>query len=114
MGRYQDAWITSSASSLRATGSIRLQRGHFSLQRMEELLERLGNPHHAFRSIHIAGTKGKGSTSVMVESVLRTAGYCTGLYTSPHLHTFRERIRLNGAPMSKQDLVALLETCGPP
>ena len=85
----------------------------FSLQRMEELLERLGNPHYAFRSVHIAGTKGKGSTSVMVESVLRTAGYRTGLYTSPHLHTFRERIRLNGALMSRHDLVEMLELSRP-
>ncbi len=79
----------------------------FNLRRMEELLDRLGNPQNAFRCVHIAGTKGKGSTSAMVESVLRTAGYRTGLYTSPHLHTFRERIRVAGALMSKADLVDL-------
>ena len=66
----------------------------FNLSRMEEVLERLGRPQDRFQCVHIAGTKGKGSTSVMVESVLRTAGYRTGIYTSPHLHTFRERIRL--------------------
>ena len=63
--------------------------------------------------MHIAGTKGKGSTSAMVESVLRAAGYRTGLYTSPHLHTFRERIRCSGALMSKAELVRLLDACKP-
>ena len=69
------------------------------LARMEELLAQFGNPHRAYRSVHIAGTKGKGSTTAMIDSILRAAGYATGMYTSPHLHTFRERIRLNGAPM---------------
>jgi len=85
----------------------------FDLSRMEDVLERLGRPQERFRCVHIAGTKGKGSTSAMVESVLRQAGYRTGLYTSPHLHTFRERIRLSGSLMSKADLVALLDRCGP-
>ncbi len=85
----------------------------FDLSRMEQVLERLGRPHDQFRCVHIAGTKGKGSTSAMVESVLRTAGYKTGLYTSPHLHTFRERIRVGGALMTKADLVALLDRCKP-
>jgi dihydrofolate synthase/folylpolyglutamate synthase len=58
--------------------------------------------------VHIAGTKGKGSTSAMVESVLRTAGYHTGLYTSPHLHTFRERIRVDGQLIGKRELVDVL------
>lgn len=60
------------------------------------LCELLGNPHHQFRSIHIAGTNGKGSTSHMLAAVLQSAGYKTGLYTSPHLIDFRERIRING------------------
>lgn len=85
----------------------------FDLSRMERVLQALGNPHKQFRSVHIAGTKGKGSTSAMVESVLRAAGYRTGLYTSPHLHTFRERIRLGGSLMSKAELVALLDRCKP-
>ncbi len=61
-----------------------------------KLCEALGNPHKKFKSIHIAGTNGKGSTSHMLASVLQTAGYTTGLYTSPHLYDFRERIKLNG------------------
>ncbi len=85
----------------------------FDLSRMESILAKLGRPHDHFRCVHIAGTKGKGSTSAMVESVLRAAGYKTGLYTSPHLHTFRERVRCGGALMSKADLVRLLDTCKP-
>ena len=68
----------------------------FDLTRMERLLAALGDPHDKFRAIHVAGTKGKGSTAAMIESILRAAGHRTGLYTSPHLHTFRERIRVNG------------------
>ena len=79
------------------------------LSRMEELLEQLGDPHRAFRSIHIAGTKGKGSTTAMIESVLRCAGYRTGMYTSPHLHTFRERICFSGELIPEQDVVRLVE-----
>ncbi|MFI8378567.1 bifunctional folylpolyglutamate synthase/dihydrofolate synthase [Leeuwenhoekiella sp. NPDC079379] len=60
------------------------------------LSEHLGNPHKHFKSIHIAGTNGKGSTSHMIASVLQEEGYSTGLYTSPHLKDFRERIRVNG------------------
>ena len=60
------------------------------------LCEALGNPHQKFPSIHIAGTNGKGSTSHMLAAVLQSAGYKTGLYTSPHLKDFRERIRVNG------------------
>ncbi|MGD8822072.1 MAG: hypothetical protein PVG63_03135, partial [Anaerolineales bacterium] len=55
------------------------------LQRMRSLLERLGNPHRSYPSVHIAGTKGKGSVSAMVASILQEAGYKVGLYTSPHL-----------------------------
>lgn len=79
------------------------------LERMEELLQCLGNPHRQFRSVHIAGTKGKGSTTAMIESILRQAGYRTGMYTSPHLHTFRERIRLAGEPIPEEDVCRLVE-----
>jgi dihydrofolate synthase/folylpolyglutamate synthase len=68
----------------------------FDLRRMHRLLDALGNPHHRFSSLHIAGTKGKGSVAAMSERILREAGYHTGLFTSPHLHTFRERIRVDG------------------
>ena len=79
------------------------------LGRMDRLLSLLGEPHKRFRSVHIAGTKGKGSTAAMSEAVLRAAGFRTGLYTSPHLHTFRERIRVDGQLLSQTQLVELVE-----
>ena len=69
------------------------------------LCEKLGNPHRYFPSIHIAGTNGKGSTSHMLAAVLQKAGYKTGLYTSPHLRDFRERIRINGEMIPKTTVV---------
>lgn len=69
-----------------------------------ELCESIGNPHRKFRSIHIAGTNGKGSVSHMLSSILMACGYKTGLYTSPHLRDFRERIRINGQ-MVTEDFV---------
>ncbi|HEY0110052.1 MAG TPA: bifunctional folylpolyglutamate synthase/dihydrofolate synthase, partial [Fibrella sp.] len=59
----------------------------------------LGNPQHQFRSIHVAGTNGKGSTSHLLASIYQAGGYRVGLYTSPHLKSFTERIRLNGTPV---------------
>ncbi len=73
------------------------------LNRIRRLLDHLGNPHHAFRSIHIAGTKGKGSTAAMLERCLRETGQTTGLFTSPHLLTPRERIRVDGEPIPEDD-----------
>ncbi len=73
-----------------------------------ELCSRLGNPQHKFKSVHIAGTNGKGSTSHMLAAVLQTAGYKTGLYTSPHLKDFRERIRINGAMISEEEVIAFV------
>jgi len=69
------------------------------------LLEMVGNPHEGLKTVHIAGTNGKGSTSHMIAAALQLAGYKTGLYTSPHLRDFRERIRINGAMIS-EDAVA--------
>ncbi|MBI5301666.1 MAG: bifunctional folylpolyglutamate synthase/dihydrofolate synthase [Chloroflexi bacterium] len=79
---------------------------NLKLERMPHLLAALGNPHHRFQSVHIAGTKGKGSTAAMTESILRAAGYRTGLYTSPHLHTFCERIQVAGKMISRDEVVA--------
>jgi len=69
------------------------------------LCEKLGNPQHRFKSIHVGGTNGKGSTSHMLAAVLQTAGYKTGLYTSPHLKDFRERIRINGEMIPEKEVV---------
>lgn len=84
-----------------------------NLDRVHALLDRLGRPERAFRSIHIAGTKGKGSTAAMIESGVRAAGYRTGLYTSPHLHTFRERVRVNGTFISREDFARLVDELEP-
>ena len=81
----------------------------FDLGRVHRLMALLGNPHHKYASVHIAGTKGKGSTSAMVASILRAAGYRTGLYTSPHLHTFRERIQIDGALIPEEQIVSGVE-----
>jgi len=70
-----------------------------------ELCNLLGNPQHHFKSVHIAGTNGKGSTSHMLASILQEAGYTVGLYTSPHLIDFRERIKINGEMISEQEVV---------
>jgi dihydrofolate synthase/folylpolyglutamate synthase len=69
------------------------------------LCEALGNPQHKFKSIHVAGTNGKGSTSHMLAAILQSAGYKTGLYTSPHLKSFTERIRINGQEVSEQFVI---------
>ncbi|MGH2592741.1 MAG: bifunctional folylpolyglutamate synthase/dihydrofolate synthase [Anaerolineae bacterium] len=84
-----------------------------NLDRVRDLLNRLGDPHRAYPTIHIAGTKGKGSTSAMIEAILRAAGYRTGLFTSPHLHTLRERMRVNGEPISRDGFAALVDAIEP-
>lgn len=73
------------------------------------LCESLGNPQREFRSIHVAGTNGKGSTSHFLASILHAAGYRTGLYTSPHLKDFRERIRVNGEMISEEAVIRFTE-----
>lgn len=78
-----------------------------------QLCQELGNPHLAFKSIHVAGTNGKGSTSHMLASVLQSAGYKTGLYTSPHLKSFTERIRVNGAEVSHAFVVDFVNKIQP-
>ena len=84
-------------------------KGSFRLDRMRKLAGLLGSPQNDIKSIHVAGSKGKGSTSVFVQSVLKEAGFKTGLYTSPHLVSFRERIRINDSLISEEDLSRLLE-----
>ena len=78
--------------------------------RVTALLDRLDRPHRAFPCLHVAGTNGKGSVCAMLESVLRAAGLRTGLYTSPHLVRFHERIRVGGRPIGDADLARLLGT----
>ncbi len=80
-----------------------------SLDNTLKLAEALGNPHKKFKSIHIAGTNGKGSTSHMMASICQAAGYKTGLYTSPHLVDFRERIRINADMIPQENVVTFVE-----
>jgi dihydrofolate synthase/folylpolyglutamate synthase len=84
------------------------QVGDFKLGRMRQLLQLLGNPHDRLRIVHIAGSKGKGSTSAMLGSILQQAGYRTGLFTSPHLVAVEERIQVDRQPIAKDELAALL------
>ncbi|MDD5289552.1 MAG: hypothetical protein PHY28_10650, partial [Dehalococcoidales bacterium] len=80
----------------------------WDLRRVETLLSGLGDPHLKAKTVHIAGSKGKGSVASMVASVLTHAGYNTGLYTSPHLHCYNERIRVNNKLISDGEIVELV------
>ncbi len=90
-----------------------LARAHFDLGRMRDLLALLGNPQDSYPIIHVAGTKGKGSTSALAASALRAAGHPTGLNISPHLQDYAERIQVDGVPIPHADLVALVEEIKP-
>ena len=89
------------------------QEGVFRLERVVWLLEQLGNPHQKFPSIHIAGTKGKGSTAAMIACILTAAGYRVGLYTSPHLVELRERIQISGSQIPEARLAQLVAMIRP-
>jgi dihydrofolate synthase / folylpolyglutamate synthase len=82
--------------------------GDLKLDRMRALLRRLGDPQDRLRIVHVAGSKGKGSTAAMLSAVLRRAGYRTGLFTSPHLCRVEERIQVDGEPISRAELTSLL------
>src|SRR5262249_12526320 len=81
----------------------------FNLDRLAALREALGNPHKgSYKTIHVAGSKGKGSTCEMTASALQACGYAVGLFTSPHLMDVSERIRINQRPISREEMTALL------
>ena len=83
------------------------------LSRIDTLLGMLGHPERAVKYIHITGTNGKGSTCAMLAAILRQAGYKTGLYTSPYIFRFNERMQINGTPISDDALCALVEELQP-
>lgn len=85
----------------------------FDLSRMRALLDRMGHPEREYKVIHVAGTKGKGSTAAMIASGLEAAGHTVGFYTSPHLIDYVERIQVNKTPISRTDLVTLLNELKP-
>ncbi len=88
-------------------------RREFRLDRMRELLQRLDNPQDALKLVHVAGTKGKGSTAAMIAAVLTAAGYRTGLYSSPHLECIEERMAIDGANCPPDELAGHLERLRP-
>ena len=83
------------------------------LRRVERLMEMLDDPHLATPVIHVAGSKGKGSTCAMIASGLKATGFATGLYTSPHLHTFTERVQINGENISQSSFAGLIDELWP-
>ena len=91
------------------TRNLTFSEEAFNLNRMRNLVKALGSPEEKFPAVHIAGTKGKGSTGAMIEAALRAAGYKVGFYTSPHLIDFNERIQINRQPISHKQLVDLVE-----
>lgn len=95
------------------TRSFRYSPEKFDLGRMVAFLDLLENPHHRYPCIHVAGTKGKGSTAALIASALRAAGYRVGFYTSPHLQEFTERIQVDGSEISPGELAELVELVKP-
>jgi len=89
------------------------QGSRLGLARIEELMALLGNPQKQLRFIHVAGTNGKGSVCAMLSEILARAGYTTGLYTSPHLFRVNERMKVNGADISDEELTHLAEQVAP-
>ncbi|WP_338358161.1 folylpolyglutamate synthase/dihydrofolate synthase family protein [Yeosuana marina] len=106
---YQDTlnWMFSQLPMYQRLGKTAFKN---DLSNTLKLAEYLNFPEQHFKSIHVAGTNGKGSTSHMLASVLMEAGYKVGLYTSPHLKDFRERIKINGKPVSKQFVINFIKT----
>ena len=89
--------------------SLRREGVKMGLEHTLELSEKIGNPHKGLKFIHIAGTNGKGSCSALIESVLRISGKKVGLFTSPHLINFNERIRVDGIPIKNFDIISFIE-----
>ena len=83
------------------------------LDNISRLCNSLGDPHKKFKSIHIAGTNGKGSVSHMLAAIFQSAGYKTGLHTSPHLYDFRERLKVNGEPATEEFVIEFVENIKP-
>ena len=112
---YQDAIarLLSLVDHERSAPALPRQKRIYDLGNVSRLLERMGNPHRRPGIVHVAGTKGKGSTAAMIEAILRAAGYSTGFYSSPHLHSFCERIRLDGEPVSPAAFAELTASVWP-
>jgi dihydrofolate synthase/folylpolyglutamate synthase len=105
-------WLTGRINYER-TAAIPYGERQLKLDRMRTLLVRLGQPDAELKIVHVAGTKGKGSTSAMIAAILTSAGYRTGVFSSPHLSRIEERFAVDGAPCSAAELVALVERLRP-
>ncbi|HAD59803.1 MAG TPA: hypothetical protein DCG12_11215 [Planctomycetaceae bacterium] len=107
MSEYQDAirWVFNRINYECTRPQI---NEHFRLERVEQLLELIDAPQNRIPAVHIAGTKGKGSTAAMIDSILRAAGIRTGLFTSPHIETFEERMKVSGQMPDPQTLTSLV------
>jgi dihydrofolate synthase/folylpolyglutamate synthase len=105
---YQDTldWMFSKLPMYQKVGGSAYRQG---LERILAMDTHLEHPHRTFKSIHVAGTNGKGSTSHILSSILQSAGYKVGLYTSPHLLDFRERIKVNGQPIAEKNIIQFIE-----
>ncbi|HVF99209.1 MAG TPA: folylpolyglutamate synthase/dihydrofolate synthase family protein [Chloroflexia bacterium] len=107
--RYADAYnYINSFTNYETVPGLHADTEYDGLERVRLMLRLLGRPHRNLRSIVVAGTKGKGSVAAMLDSVLRHAGHSVGLFTSPHLHSYRERIRVNGEMIGTDDVVRLV------
>ena len=108
MKTYQDTldWMFSKLPMYQRLGKAAYKPGMESMMTLDAYLDK---PHQSFKSIHVAGTNGKGSTSHLIASVLQSAGYKVGLYTSPHLLDFRERIKINGVHIGEQEVIRFVE-----
>jgi len=106
--KYQETldWMFSKLPMYQRQGASAFKK---DLNNTLALAKHLNNPHHQLKTIHVAGTNGKGSTSHMIASILQEAGYDVGLYTSPHLKDFRERIKRNGIPMPEASVIGFVE-----
>ena len=109
MNSYKETlkWLFSKLPMYQRQGAAAYRSGLDSIKRLDNYLD---HPHKSFKSIHIAGTNGKGSTSHMIASVMQTAGYKTGLYTSPHLLDFKERIKVNGEEISSKEVIIFIDS----
>ncbi len=102
IGNYQAAFrYLMERTDFERMRAVKYNEQNFKLDRMEQLLAKLGDPHRQIRTVHVAGTNGKGSTVHMVASMLQACGYAVGVYTSPHLVELRDRIVINGQPIDK-------------
>ena len=107
-----EAYLQSFTDYEQVSGTAYAPTG-YSLEHVEQLLRRIGSPHRGGKTIHIAGTKGKGSIAAMIARVLMVSGYKTGLYTSPHLHVLRERIKVDDRMISLSEFSALVTDLKP-